>query len=91
MTKKRSTFRSRQGAPSNHHILGPRRLSAYFDRLPLEDRKRIIENQRKPNLTRADTRHLPGETGRQLAARLRAEAPVEAPAPKKTRAKKVAA
>lgn len=90
--KTRSTFRRRRGSESNHAAI------AYRDLI-----HRVTPSVRKANLARFEAareigrnapKNLPGETNRQLAARLRAEAEhaSEAPAkPKRTRTKKVAA
>lgn len=95
--KTRSTFRRRKNGPDNSAYFGYRAARdprnepffgtqrAFFDSCSANHE----HNRTRP----LGTKHQPGETGRQLAARLRAEVSVaDAPAkPKRVRAKKAAA
>ncbi len=75
MTKRRSTFRRRKNGPNNDHVFAYRGFWNTFGRNPAA-----------PNYDRSVSRHEPGETGRQLAARLRAAAaPDPADKPKRVR------
>jgi len=85
---KRAFFRRRKNGPNNDNIFGLRGLQNLFrrgaaGRIPAEDFARI----RAGVPARRDTGHHPGETGRQLAQRLRAQATTETPveAPKRVR------
>lgn len=86
----RSTFRRRRSSESNHAAIAYRELI-----------HTVTPSVRKANAERFAAaralgdnapKNLPGETNRQLAARLRADTTTEAPVkPKRVRAKKVAA
>ena len=96
--KTRSTFRRRKNGPDNSAYFGyravynPRNASFFGGPKTFADR---CEADHEHNRTRPlGTKHQPGETGRQLATRLRAldahlaDTPTK---PKRTRAKKAAA
>ena len=97
--KPRSTFRRRKNGPDNSAYFGYRaardpRNEAFFGtyRAFVDSCSANHEHNRTRPL---GTKHQPGETGRQLATRLRAEATATAAdtpvKPKRTRAKKAAA
>lgn len=95
--KTRSTFRRRKNGPNNAVVFGyraaadPRNASFFGNARAFRaacDAKHVA-NRTIP----LQSKHRPGETGRQLAARIRSEtATTDAPAkPKRVRTKKVAA